>query len=176
MGLAALYIILGICLCTLLVLLYTLTLLKALSGTRYRIVITMILLLLASNVAYIALLVGNQLIIEHNNLRIEVNVIFWNYVQVISQSVGDLLFCEAHWIMAVYYKKIANNIPRVIEKHKAPKEYKYFFRVGAIFNAVFPIGEGLFMLLYLNKYFVDKVVDLKWYYLALGFTFGTISA
>lgn len=77
------------------------------------------------------------------------NVILWDYVQALFQAIGDLFFCESHWIIAVYYKKIANNIPRVIEKHKAPKEYKYFFWIGFIINAIFPIGEGLFQLLYL---------------------------
>ena len=63
MEIAGVYIIIGLCLCSLLVLFYSLTLIRALNGTRYRIILTTIILLLLSNVAYIILLVGNLEII-----------------------------------------------------------------------------------------------------------------
>jgi hypothetical protein len=35
---------------------------------------------------------------------------------------SDLTFCEAHWIFAWYYHKVANDIPTVIEDTIVPQE------------------------------------------------------
>jgi hypothetical protein len=67
---------------------------------------------------------------------------------------GDLTYCWAHWIIAVYYKKIANNMPRVImtsrEELVPVKRYRYHLWVGLAYNTIGPIGEGLTLYPYLH--------------------------
>lgn len=67
----------------------------------------------------------------------------------------------------MYYKKIANNMPRVIltsRDHLVPvKKYKYFLWVGLALNSVGPIGESFFLYEYLKDYHETKTLDPIYY-------------
>ena len=50
------------------------------------------------------------------------------------------MFCQSHWILAVFYFKIAKNMPAVIERgKKAAKDYKTLYRIGLAANTILPI-------------------------------------
>jgi len=72
--------------------------------------------------------------------------------------------------VAVYYEKIANNMPRVIltsrDELVPVKKYKYFLWVGLALNTVGPIGEGIFLYLYLHSYHTTRVINF-WFYTVL---------
>ena len=60
----------------------------------------------------------------------------------------DLTFCEAHWVFACYYFKVANNIPIAIQRGtittQSMRMFDIMYWTGIVANVVFPIGEGVF--------------------------------
>jgi len=63
---------------------------------------------------------------------------------VISESLGDLCFNIAHWTLAMFYLKIAKNMPRVIRGEEA-KQYTFIYWAGMALNILGPIGEAVFL-------------------------------
>ena len=71
-------------------------------------------------------------------------LIIWNFVGVISMCLGDLCFNVAHWILAMFYLRIAKNMPRVY-RYEEPKPYSVVFKIGMTFNVLGPICEAVFL-------------------------------
>ena len=67
-------------------------------------------------------------------------------------AIGDLCFNEAHWILAFFYFKIAQNMPRVKRGEKV-KSYEVLRWFGIVFNAVTPIVFGIYFYLEYVQYF-----------------------
>lgn len=115
------------------------TLVKVLCGKRYKVLMAICVMLIGSNIAY---LVYNS---EY--------YVYWNEGQQnksrgatigTSGPIGDLLFGEAHWVLAIYYLKIATNMPLIIDgQEDQVKDFKVLMWVGILCNAIFPIGEGI---------------------------------
>ena len=71
-------------------------------------------------------------------------------------SVGFLCFYEGHWILAFYFFKIARNMPRVIDQSLGPvKSYKCLYWTGLALNAIFPITQGVFWMIWYKEYYID---------------------
>lgn len=146
--------------CTIISICYVVTLIRTLVGSGYKIIVLTIVFLLVANISYVILLATNYVLIhfllgDYPDMTDE-TLYKVDFVQCFTQSVGDLFYCWGHWIIAVYYKKIANNMPRVIltsrDELVPVKKYKTFLWVGLACNAVGPIGEGIFLYLYLKDY------------------------
>jgi hypothetical protein len=97
--------------------------------------------------------------------------------------IADILFCEAHWLFAFYYMKIAKNMPRILKQDnnshlrdshqdeivttgstldEQPKEYLFVYWVGLIANALFPLAEVVFNIAYVHFVDVEKVPLPNW--------------
>ena len=134
-------VLIGAILCSLLVVLYTAALVRVIRGSRYKLIIWIISLLLASNLFDLGLLAGNYKVYWGDIEGGTSTTLVWDWVQAACQMLTDLTFCEAHWIFACYYFKVANNIDMLPE---AATRWMYnVFWFGAFLNAIFPIGEGV---------------------------------
>jgi hypothetical protein len=57
-------------------------------------------------------------------------------------AIGDLLFGEAHWLLAWYYMKLAKNHPKKIARQQSQiKDYRLVLWIGVVCNALFPLLE-----------------------------------
>ena len=55
---------------------------------------------------------------------------------------GDLLFGEAHWLLAWYYMKLSQSHPRMIARQETQvKDYRLVLWIGVVCNALFPLLE-----------------------------------
>ena len=142
--------------CGLLAVIYMIVFTKAWTGTRYKVVVALIALLLAANVNYFVGEIGYGKYVEEyykNATYHNVSTSYleaWSSVNSVGTSVGDLCFCEAHWILAFYFFKVAKNMPRRLskaEKKEQPKSYRCLYIIGVLINAIFPIAEGVFYLI-----------------------------
>ena len=76
---------------------------------------------------------------------------WWNRSQA-AWAVGNVFFSETHWILAHVYYKIANNMPKVIEKqHDQIQDYSTSKWVCIVLNAVFPLLYGILEIIEANK-------------------------
>ena len=87
----------------LLVVIYALTLSRVLLRKTYSKIVLLIIMLLLSNIAYIIVPIGQS-------KKYYFDEAHWNLAAQISWPIGDFLFCEAHWLFAFYYMKIAKNM------------------------------------------------------------------
>ena len=104
-----------------LVILYTVTLIKVYVGSCYRFLILIIAILLGASLSYA---LSGFAICKLINLLDDPDIFkfrkdlsemeSWANVGFASQSFGFLLFSEAHWLLACFYFKIAKNMPRVL--------------------------------------------------------------
>jgi len=66
-----------------------------------------------------------------------------NDIDAIGFAAGNIFYSEAHWMMAVYYMRIAHNVPKIKEGlHDQVKDYSLMLRVGIVLSVFFPILEG----------------------------------
>jgi hypothetical protein len=154
--------------CAVLILVYALTLTRVLLRKTYSKIVMLIILLLFSNIAYIIVPLGQ-------NKRLANNENYWTLAASVCWPIGDFLFCEAHWLFAFYYMKIAKNIPRIIQIDNSvrqrdshqdeivttestivdePKHYRFVYWLGVIANAIFPLAEEVFN--NATVYYVEK--------------------
>ena len=99
--------------CGALVLIYAAAFVKAWRGTRYRVVVVQITLLFSSNSFYIGRALGNWQV----NLcylygySCSDEQIFWRWAITVGfLSVADACFGVAHWLLAIFYLRIAKNM------------------------------------------------------------------
>lgn len=98
----------------------------------------MIVLLLLYNIFYIVGTVAQyEVDINRDNKRARLS---WGYVGIINISMGDLCFNVAHWILAMFYLRLAKNMPRVYYSEH-PKPYNTVLWTGLVFNVFGPIVE-----------------------------------
>ena len=63
----------------------------------------------------------------------------WDCIITILDSVADACFGEAHWLLAMFYLKLAKNMPRLLaNEFDKLKSYKVLLWIGVILNALFP--------------------------------------
>ena len=63
----------------------------------------------------------------------------WDCIIAILDSVADAGFGEAHWLLAMFYLKLAKNMPRLLaNEFDKLKSYKVLLWIGVILNALFP--------------------------------------
>lgn len=129
------------------VLIYAYTFYKAWTGTRYKVVLGLVVMLILSNVGWLlwgtALNEASKASTEDGEKKL-----LWMDVAAVGEAIGDILSSEAHWILAVYYLKIAQNMPKIIAgQFDQVKTYKAIFWIGVVLNMLFPLMEavGYFM-------------------------------
>ena len=121
-----------------LIVVYCVTLHRAWTGSRYRIVMGCIALLTVSNVGYLveAVVYLTKGFIDGKNLN--------ETIIAVSHPLGNLCFGVAHWILAIFYYRIAKNMPRVLDGNENEvQSYQTAFWVGLVFNLIFPIVESV---------------------------------
>ena len=84
----------------------------------------------------------------------------WICVLACSESLGDLCFNIAHWILAMFYLRIAKNMPRV-SRGERTKRYNKAFWAGLAFNAFGPILEAVFQNWHYYMLFRGHEIDKK---------------
>ena len=99
--------------CSLLTLLVAVVFGKVMCGTRYKVLIWMIVLLLLYNILYVVGTVGQYYCFLIREKRKDENLLVWYLLTSIIESLGDLCFNVAHWLLAMFYLRIAKNMPRV---------------------------------------------------------------
>ena len=99
--------------CGLLVFIYAAAFVKAWRGTRYRVVVVQITLLFWSNIFYIGRAFGNWQV----NLcylygySCSEEQMFWRWAIAVGlMTVADACFGVAHWLLAIFYLRIAKNM------------------------------------------------------------------
>lgn len=128
--------------CSLLVVIQSYTLYKALTGNRYKAVLIIEGMLLISNIGY--LLEGVALLMEDKKRADKTVDDFWSNVAAIGEAIGDMSSSLAYWQLAIYYLKIARNTPRIIAGHFDQVEsFKTIFWVGIVLNTIFPLMEAV---------------------------------
>ena len=89
------------------------TLGKMITGTRYRVLLWVISMLIGSNISYIV-----EAAFGYKYFVKDVQKSAYNIIQFVTGPIGDLLFGEAHWVLAFYYYKVAKNVPRIADGMK----------------------------------------------------------
>jgi len=129
-----------------LVSIYTGMLVKICYGSRYRLLLIIVGMLLVNNLGYtlsgysFCKLIETMETLNLSDWRKSLaEMRYWARFASITQSIGFLFFGEAHWILACFYFKIAKNMPRVVngDVHKV-RSYNTMFWVGIFLNALFP--------------------------------------
>lgn len=134
---------------SLLILLFGATFIRVWVGSHYRLVMGIVSLLFFANVMYLVNCIGISAFLDipahaYNNGDSQIE---WNCEISIGQSIGDLCFSEAQWMLAFFFFKIARNMPRVINGEEM-QDYKCVKWTGIFFNAIFPLAEGGILLWY----------------------------
>ena len=108
---------------------------KMWTGARYKVILWILAFSIAGNIAFLLYAVTNLMwAVKGESLA------FWGTLLGVTNSLGSLLFGEAHWLLAFYYMKIAKNMPRIIDGHNDKvKSYKAIWWIGVGFNAIFPV-------------------------------------
>ena len=123
----------------LLIALYFVTIYKAWVGTQYSIVLWLSTLLLISNFGFLIEALGFWIGFKIQELLEQ------NDFAGFGASVGNLCLGEAHWILAVFYFKLAHNMPLVIAgQSDQVRGYKTMLWIGAIPSGIFPVLSGIF--------------------------------
>ena len=131
----------------LLVVIYAFTLYKACKGTRYKMVMGQIVMLLVASFCYIIYNFFDDFVnpwcIENGcSQKFTVTELG---IAAFTMGIADLLFGEAHWLLAYNYFKLAKNQPRQIAgATEQVQEYKRMLWVGVVFNFVMPLLEMFF--------------------------------
>ena len=136
-------------------------------GTRYKMVLWLIAMLMLANVLYEVSGLGTYgVIVAIKNEDFGKQYLEWQCVAGLGNSLGDLLFSEAHWLLAFFYYKMARNMPRVVQGGERLETYKALLWIGIVLNAVFPIMEGTSWILFDVK--LVKGTPLWWLYKLLN--------
>lgn len=99
----------------------------------------MIVLMLVYNVMYVIGTIA-QYYVDLNRDKNKRAHLSWGYTGIISISTGDLCFNIAHWILAMFYLRLAKNMPRVYY-NEIPKPYNTVFWTGMVYSVFGPILE-----------------------------------
>ena len=105
---------------------FSLTLRKVLSGTRFKVllqIITMFILQMLSTIITVTdqiLIVDIFLLKKSENLDLKA---IMNVIQSVGEGFTALMNCEAHWLLAYYYYKLAVETPELYAE-QADKEAK----------------------------------------------------
>ena len=100
---------------SLLIVLYSATLFVVLRGSKFKLIIQIISLLLVSNVASILVSVANTKIVGFEQAGLPGWDQTWVWVQVIATFFRDSTFNVSHWMFTFEYFKISKFMPSVIE-------------------------------------------------------------
>ena len=138
------------------------TLIKTVKGSRYKLAIQVMSLLLAANFAYFLTSIATIFQLKALFRDMTSSILFWANSTAILQSIGDLFFCEGHWILAHLFFRVAKNTPRMLKGGK-PFDYNLSFWIGVVANAVIPLCEAIFLpvendFFYKNDNHVPKVI------------------
>ena len=134
---------------------YGVTFRKVWIGTRFKLVLVLIGLLITASAAFFVLGIGQYgvvLHLDHSNFD---TIFRWTCVSAIGGTFGWVCFNEAHWLLAFFYFKMAINMPRVIadNDNDPPRDYPVIYWTGVLLNAIFPIGWNTFYLVYFYEMF-----------------------
>ena len=143
-----------------LVFIYSGTLVMICKGTWLTKVFVMTTLLLLSNIATIFVPVCE---FEYQVAELEGNkkkYVEWTWFGVAMFFIMNILFNEAHWILADCYRKSCNNVKRHVEgtkqsQQEADADAKIYW-LGLALNALFPILSNIFLGLYDTKSYDDQ--------------------
>ena len=141
---------------------YAWTFFKVYVGSRFTIVLVMIALLFAGNVGNIVQGIGQYGVMLHHQRDNEETIFKWDCISGGGMTLANLCFNESHWMLAVFYFKMAQNMPRVIANNPADplRSYSVLSWIGLVLNAVFPVALGVsFMLVCYYKY---NTGDKQW--------------
>ena len=100
----------------LLIVITAVTLIRAWTGSNYKMAVIVLSLLMVANVAYFITCISSYeyLKAKKDSQDDASQIRFWANVKDVTLSFGDLFFCEGHWVLAHFYYKLAKNTPRVI--------------------------------------------------------------
>jgi hypothetical protein len=91
---------------------------------------------------------ANYRIIKNINYKMQLlstaQKMFFDWEQVVSISLADLLNSEAHWMLTYYYYKLSVDIPKLMEGNNIKDEIRICFKncgyyTGIFLNAIAPI-------------------------------------
>ena len=129
---------------------YSAVLVRVRRGTKFKAVTAMSALMLVSNIATMLIAVTQYFEFGKPDMGSFLPIL---WMQSFLFPIQDLTFGEAHWFCACYYFKAAKSIPRTILKQEVTVIgwHNTAFWAGVVFNALFPIMEGVFGTLYFHN-------------------------
>ena len=134
----------------LLILVFEVVFVKVWYGSRYKLIVGMILMLGTASICYIVygfeIAKFNMSCVDNfSNCYVKYfgEGIMKSYgISASFMGVADLLFGEAHWLLAFTYLKLAKNYPRSLAGAvEEVQSYKKTFIAGILCNALFPMLE-----------------------------------
>lgn len=149
--------------CSLLIPIYLWTLWKSIRGQKFKLIVQITILLLISVFGYSLVLLSNWEQFLYDTKGHQTKLSAWVILDNIGVASADLTFCEAHWIFAWYYFKVALNMTNTdpVQLETRANALNIVYWIGVVLNAIFPIGEGVFGGFLYFYHSVDKV-DKKW--------------
>jgi len=108
-------------------------------GERFKVFLWQCVLMTLANTCYLIEAIGLAIgfIFDKRFLRL-------NNINGIGFSLGNLFFSEAHWVMAVYYMRIAHNVPKQMDGlHDQLKDYSRILCVGVVLSAICPLLDAV---------------------------------
>ena len=94
---------------SLLILMYTKTLFSAYTGSKYKFVVRILVMLLLSNVGTLTGAVADYMFFLKKDYKL-------GYVWMLALAVAlqDSMFCISHWLLAAKYKAISEKVPLIL--------------------------------------------------------------
>jgi len=125
---------------------------KIWAGRRYKIFLMLTSMFLISNVGNLIAACGYYVGLFTESVKYEQNDL---------AAFGTMIFYlfsnEAHWVLAVYYMKIARNTPKIIEgRFDQVKDYKRTIKIGAAIISIFPIVQGSVWMIQNKQYSANQ--------------------
>jgi Na+/H+ antiporter NhaD/arsenite permease-like protein len=139
----------------LMILLYSATITRIMTGSKYKLLSALVAMLLISNTSTIFLAFSNlQLFVREDYCKTYI------WMLGIAVAVQDLTFSISHHILAFQYKKISVEIPKKIKRMQLKAKYKrnqmIHFWVLFAMNTLFPLLEAVVLIPYNETYYIKK--------------------
>ena len=110
---------------SLLVVLYSITLIRVLQSTKFNFVVKLLVLLISSNLAGIVVVALNRPIVENEDNNTQESV-FVDVSQAVFVFIRDATFNYAYWLFAWQYYTISRYTPFLLKHESVPTEVKSF--------------------------------------------------
>lgn len=118
---------------------YGWTFYKVWVGTRFKLALLLVGLLIAAIVGFFIMGIGQYGVLLYKS---DDTIFTWICISAGGMTIANFCFNESHWLLAMFYFKMAMNMPRIIKRNENDpvQSYSVLHNVGLVLNGIFPLA------------------------------------